>query len=90
MAERLTESALEGIREDVELGDQTSPYWLGALLADRDAWKEKAESLESALTAIRSHWREFGPEHGFDEVLERACQRVLGKIEGGGHGKATD
>lgn len=36
----------------------------------------RARKAEAALKAIRDHWREFGPEHGFDETLETVC-RVL-------------
>jgi len=39
---------------------------LGELVADRDRLRE-------ALASVVKHWREFGPEHGFDETLERAA-----------------
>jgi len=34
------------------------------------------ESTVSALRFVVAHWREFGPEHGFDEAIELAA-RVL-------------
>jgi len=43
--------------------------WKPALVAaeaDRDRLRE-------ALASVVKHWREFGPEHGFDETLERAA-----------------
>lgn len=39
---------------------------LVAAEADRDRLRE-------ALASVVKHWREFGPEHGFDETLERAA-----------------
>lgn len=38
----------------------------GNALIDRDR-------LRAALNSVVKHWREFGPEHGFDETLERAA-----------------
>lgn len=34
------------------------------------------DSAERALKAVVSHWREFGPEHGFDECLEMAARTL--------------
>lgn len=31
------------------------------------------DRLRAALASVVKHWREFGPEHGFDETLERAA-----------------
>ena len=68
--------------KDAEIGrrwreDSSLEKWF-PLTAERLAAKERELSIaHMALTAIRSHWREFGPECGFDETLEEAC-KVLG------------
>ena len=33
------------------------------------------ELLHATLAGLVSHWREFGPEYGFDELLEEAANR---------------
>lgn len=37
---------------------------------------EEIERLRASLRAIRNHWNEFGPDHGFDETLEVACKPI--------------
>lgn len=81
----LLDEAVEAIRDrnhDTQVGekwreDSRLETWF-PLTAERLAEKERELSIaHMALTAIRSHWREFGPECGFDETLEEAC-KVLG------------
>lgn len=47
---------------------------IARLTAERDAAIAQAEAMRSRLSAILSHWREFGPEHGFDECVEMAAR----------------
>lgn len=35
-----------------------------------------AQRRDAVVCAIISHWREFGPECGFDEVIDRAAKAV--------------
>lgn len=43
-------------------------------LADElHAVSDDRDRLRAALASVVKHWREFGPEHGFDETLERAA-----------------
>lgn len=37
------------------------------------ATTKRETDLLAALSSIRNHWREFGPEYGFDELIERTC-----------------
>lgn len=44
----------------------------GSRLADA-----KIERLKGAIRSIIEHWNEFGPECGFEEILERARQVLI-------------
>lgn len=47
--------------------------------AEKAVWKaleDEIEQLKQHLRAIRNHWNEFGPENGFEDVLERACDPI--------------
>ena len=43
---------------------------------------KRADALEAALKSVVSHWREFGPEHGFDETLEMAGSSLISPTGG--------
>jgi hypothetical protein len=36
---------------------------------------QEADELRASLKEVVNHWREFGPDHGFDECIERAAGR---------------
>lgn len=36
---------------------------------------DEIERLRASLKEAVKHWREFGPDHGFDECIERAAGR---------------
>lgn len=36
---------------------------------------QEADELRASLKEVLNHWREFGPDHGFDECIERAAGR---------------
>lgn len=38
--------------------------------AARNIEREKEATVRSAAKAVCDHWSEFGPEHGFDEMME--------------------
>jgi len=55
--------------DEIERLRHSERQWMDAandLLATNDRLRE-------ALASVVKHWREFGPEHGFDETLERAA-----------------
>lgn len=47
--------------------------WFGGLDDKERVEKDENHRLRAALDSVVKHWREFGPEHGFDETLERAA-----------------
>lgn len=48
-----------------------------------DETLDELDAMRASLRAIRNHWNEFGPEHGFEETLERACKPIdINKGEG--------
>lgn len=52
------------------------------LVQDSHTWlMNEKRRLESALRAIVAHWDEFGPEHGFDEVMDRARGAVARPVD---------
>ena len=51
------------------------------LRAEIEARFAICDMLRGALRSVVSHWREFGPEHGFDECVEIAA-RALGSNVG--------
>lgn len=60
-----------------------------------EQWNRRAalpaqDAAERALRAIRSHWREFGPEHGFDEALERSAAFLDTALSASGARPAQD
>lgn len=59
-----------------------SACWEGwqarAALASRP---EPEKEIRLALKMIVSHWDEFGPEHGFDELIDRCARRALHQNE---------
>jgi len=38
--------------------------------------REERDVARNGLRAIRNHWNDFGPENGFEEVVERACKPI--------------
>lgn len=38
---------------------------------------QEIDRLSASLKTVVNHWREFGPEHGFDECVERFAAWVL-------------
>ena len=43
-----------------------------------EALRIRRDELEMALSSLVHHWAEFGPEYGFDEVVERAGKVLRG------------
>ena len=39
---------------------------------------QEADEMRASIKAVLNHWREFGPEHGFDECVERAAAWASG------------
>lgn len=37
----------------------------------------RARKAEDALRVVVNHWHAFGPEHGFDEVIERVASPLV-------------
>lgn len=51
---------------------------IGEVEKVRDDWCADYTKARDALKAVIDHWDEFGPHHGFDELLERL--RPLAKV----------
>ena len=39
--------------------------------------RAEVERLRSALARIHAHWNEFGPENGFEELIETIAKQKL-------------
>lgn len=50
------------------------------LLTIRDEKMKTIEELRAALRLVVRHWDEFGPEHGLDEVMDKA-RAALGSAD---------
>ena len=63
------------------VGDKELSVMAHALAAKNEAEQrelraaQEADELRASLKAVVNHWREFGPDHGFDECIERAAGR---------------
>lgn len=60
---------------------QADAAFIAAARQDVPALLAEAGRLRAALSAVRNHWREFGPEHGFDETLEASCRGLLPDLD---------
>ena len=61
--------------EEIERRIQTTLHAKNTATAHELHAAQEADELRASLKAVVSHWREFGPDHGFDECIERAAGR---------------
>lgn len=81
-AERAIADALQAELTSYQIRDKFKPAKMVECEDYCEHAKElhkRADALEAALKSVVSHWREFGPEHGFDETLEIAARALLEK-----------
>lgn len=81
-------STLDALADEVEISNELrlQVEALGASVAVAHTAKneattheihaeQEADELRASLKNVVNHWREFGPDHGFDECIERAAGR---------------
>jgi hypothetical protein len=52
-------------------------YWEGRWRDER----AENERLRADCRRLVAHWNEFGPEHGFEELIEGVSRRLNGESE---------
>ncbi|CAB4146635.1 hypothetical protein UFOVP1157_48 [uncultured Caudovirales phage] len=57
-------------------GDGTTDGQFCAYEAALSLAREERDVARNGLRAIRNHWNDFGPDHGFEEVVEQACKPI--------------